>query len=445
MGQAGRDLHFIPYADKYIIYRPLRPLAFVGNAAMVQYIRNRLSGRTQSRHDEVERFLDGLDFFDPGEPPPPADLSCQCRPVTAVLLMTSACNLACGYCYAAGGDHDELNLPGSFADLLVDEACANARAMGEPRFSVCFHGGGEPTCNWDVLTHTVAHARSKELPCEISLTSNGVWREEQAEFICTHCDALTISFDGVRDVQDRQRPKRDGSGSFDEVVQSLKALDRHEKRYSVRMTVTEATVDRLPESVAFVCENTRAETIQVEMSFTSERGIYADMDGEFAPGFVTRFAQAADIGARRGILVFYSGSRPWVIARTFCQASTRALIATPEGRMVACFEAVHGGHPYADDFTIGRIHEGAIRISPERQKAFDASQALRRRACGDCFCYWSCCGDCASRGMASPAPDSVRCRVNRDITKELLLRGIEQGDGVWSGRQVGGEGREASK
>lgn len=425
--------HAIPYQDKFIIYRPLRPLAFIGNAAMVDYVRERTAAPDGTRLPDVDAYLKALDFARPDVPPAPLPVAAPHLPTTAVLLMTTRCNLACRYCYAAGGGRGVDDMPGTTAALLIDTVCDNARRAGRPQFSLCFHGGGEPTLHWDVLARAVEQARAKDLPCEVSLTSNGLWTEAQTAFVCAQCDSLTISFDGVRAVQDAQRPRRDGSGSYDAVVRSLAALDRHGKRYGVRMTVTPDSVDRLPESVAWLCAATRAGSIQIEASFTARPGVYTDVDEAFAPAFVERFLEAAELAARRGILAFYSGARPWVIARTFCQAARQALIATPEGRLVACFEAAHGHHPYADAFAIGQVRNGKAETFPELLRAHEDRLDRRRLACRDCFCYWHCHGDCASRAMASPAPDSVRCRMNREITKALIVCGIAQGDGIWRG------------
>jgi hypothetical protein len=38
--------------------------------------------------------------------------------------------------------------------------------------------------------------------------------------------------------------------------------------------------------------------------------------------------------------------------------------------------------------------------------------------------------------MVSVAPTSVRCHVNREITKEFLASYIERDGGVWIGREL---------
>jgi radical SAM protein with 4Fe4S-binding SPASM domain len=216
-------------------------------------------------------------------------------------------------------------------------------------------------------------------------------------------------------------------------MRSIRALDAGRIQYGIRMTVTPATLERLPEGVLLLCNETGTKTVQVEASFTAERGVYSDLPAEACERFATAFLEAVRIGAERGVFVSYSGARPWIIAHAFCQAPTRALIATPEGRLVACFEAAGDGHPYADDFTIGHVTRDGIERDSAAYERFLLRQEARRSACGDCFCYWHCCGDCASRAMVSPAPQSMRCSVNRDVTKRLILGDVVRGEGLWMG------------
>jgi uncharacterized protein len=58
-----------------------------------------------------------------------------------------------------------------------------------------------------------------------------------------------------------------------------------------------------------------------------------------------------------------------------------------------------------------------------------------REKCRECFCYWSCAGDCFARTIKQTVKgtyikDFARCEINRILTKELLLRKIAEGDGV---------------
>jgi uncharacterized protein len=427
-------VYFVPFNDRYLIYRPLKRLAFIGNRALVDYLRARVRKPAAAPvRPDIETFLNQTGYWEPAEPPETEETVPQ-LPATAVLLMTNRCNLACTYCYAAAGCHPSADMPWPLARAIIDIAADNARKNGDDRFELSFHGGGEPTLNGSVLTRAVSYARNLSPGCSVSLASNGVWSPQMRAFICRNIDTVTLSFDGVRAVQDAQRPCSNGRGSFDAVLGSVRALDAAGVKYGIRMTVTPDAIDRLTEGVKFLCSETGLRSLQIEASFTTARGLYADPSSDDGKRFAAAFLKAARFASQNGIFTYYSGARPWVIARAFCLASRQALIVTPEGRQVACFEATGDRHPYIDQFTIGRMTPGGVEPDAKAKSAFTARQEARRTACRECFCYWHCCGDCDSRAMVSQAPDSVRCQINRRITKAIISGWIERFDGVWSGQ-----------
>ncbi len=427
------DVHFIPLQGQYIIYRPLKRLAFVGNKALVNYLRARATSPDSIQENpEIETFLDRTGF-DEKVLPPMDDEPSDTLPTMAVLLMTNRCNLACTYCYAAAGSHAPQDLPGATARTVIQVAFDNARTNGHSQFALSFHGGGEPTLNWPVLTEAVAYVQNLPLACNISLASNGVWSHRQKDFICENINSVTLSFDGIQAVHDAQRPCRSGRGSFRKVFESIQRLDAASVEYGIRMTAVPNAIERLPESVEFLCRETGVRAIQIEGSFTIERGVYADPSSEDGNRFIEKFLQAARIASEKNVQVYYSGARPWVISNTFCLAPTRALIVTPKGRLVGCFEAADDEHPYARDFTLGRVGQEGVIQNLEAKKAFLDRQESRKTSCRSCFCYWHCCSDCASRAMVSSAPDSIRCHINREITKSIIAGYIQNSGGIWTG------------
>jgi uncharacterized protein len=309
----------------------------------------------------------------------------------------------------------------------------NAAKDGADPPSLTFHGGGEPTVHWDLLVQCVEFARAKDPRMRISMSSNGIWSPEQRRFVCKHFQNVGLSMDGVPEVQDAQRPRAGGGESFSCVWASLQNLDDAGTDYGVRMTVMPDSVDRLPEGVRLLCEETRARAIQVEPTFTSRRGHYADIDTAFADRFAERFMEAWWIGREAGRTVYYSGARPWVLATLFCQAPLKAAVATADGRLVTCFEVFSERSPLAGGFTVGRVLNGRVVYDRGALQAFLDAQQRRRKECEDCFCYWHCCGDCATRRPGPRWASEGRCRATRKVTLAMLLAFMEEGGGVWQG------------
>jgi uncharacterized protein len=426
------DWHAIPFNDRFIIYRPRLPLAFIGNQALVRYIERRLSDAVPPAAD-IEAFLDPMGFWT-ADPAPPADWapSEPHLPTTAVLLMTSECNLRCTYCYADGGAGPHLAMTSGIARRVIDAACDNAAARGDKGFELAFHGGGEPTALWPVFTEAVAHAKGKALACDISLTTNGMWNATQRDFILAHVNGVSLSYDGLPAVQDRQRPTPDGRGSAERVLANIGAMDEAGLDYGIRLTATAESFAELPAGIEYLCRQTACRHFQIEPAFNQARGGYADPRSAGAEAFVAGFLAAYEVACEHGRSLKYSGARPGMMTGAFCRAPEHAIVATPEGDLVTCFEVCSRRHPFIAHFTVGSVDEEGVHFDPAALARYAAAQPGRRDRCRGCFCEWQCGGDCAAKCLASGNGEG-RCQVNRDITRELLGWEIARCDGVWRG------------
>ncbi|MFH1136965.1 MAG: radical SAM protein [Pseudomonadota bacterium] len=424
--------YLMPYRDKYIVYRPLRKLAFLANAALVNYLETRLHrpGEAADLGNPAATFLDEINFFEPDpEPPERAAPDRAFQPVMAVLFPTTACNFRCGYCYASAGDGPPARLPLELGRRAIDLVRRNALNQGLDHFILGFHGGGEPSLESGLLRELAAHARSGPLPCRINLTSNGYWSADQRAWFLDNLDEISLSLDGAQPTQDRQRPLASGAGSFFEVLKTVAALDRKAFPYGVRLTVTDESVDLLPENIHFLCRETGCRTFQAEPAFNHGRAKKNHTALKNAEKFVRAFLEAHDLARRAGRELYYSGARPWVLTERFCQAPEKALIVTPEGFLTSCYEVCGPAHILADRFFFGRMTAaGGLDLTHGRREALERSLAERRTECEACFCYWHCAGDCPSKAFSSS--EMERCLMNRNITRELIVRRMIENDGL---------------
>src|ERR1035441_3651719 len=81
------------------------------------------------------------------------------RPTVATLLLTSACNLRCRYCYAAAGERPPAFMQSATARRAIDFVAANGVAAGATSFEVAYHGAGEPALHWRLLEESHLYAR----------------------------------------------------------------------------------------------------------------------------------------------------------------------------------------------------------------------------------------------------------------------------------------------
>jgi radical SAM protein with 4Fe4S-binding SPASM domain len=280
----------------------------------------------------------------------------------------------------------------------------------------------------------VAYAKEKPIPTEISLTSNGIWSKQQTQWIMAYIDSLGISMDGSPTTQDTQRPLASGKGSSRWVMQTLRELDAHHHPYGLRLTAT-PPFDRLLEDVRFLCENTHCQHMQVEAAFHPRRGRGYQYKLEEGLQFLQAFFAAQRLAEQYGQKLQCVGSEMDKITTVPCGSPFNALIVTPQNNLVACFEVVDDSHPLTELATIGRITPQGVEIDEAARLRLGRKIAERRTSCRDCFCYWSCAGGCLPRAFSS-GPEGhlehgVHCELKRTLQREMLLKQIAAGNGLW--------------
>jgi uncharacterized protein len=186
----------------------------------------------------------GLAAPDPAPPPETPE-----RPVRALALtVAQTCNLACVYCYAAGGNFGG---PDTRMSWQVARDAIDALITGTPpggSVKIAFMGG-EPAVARDLIRRSVLHARrraaARAVTLGFSVTTNAtLLTEADADFLAEHRFAVTVSLDGGRAANDRLRPARGGAGSFDRVAARLGPLLARRDRIALSARVT-ATPDNL--------------------------------------------------------------------------------------------------------------------------------------------------------------------------------------------------------
>jgi uncharacterized protein len=435
------EIYQIPAGDQWIIYRPLAGLAFVGNRAMAQLAAR--AGETgaatvQNQVGEAGVFLKRIGFYEPDPPAPepwnPDATGMDFQPTLAVLLLTNRCQLRCVYCYAAAGEAPQKDLTIEVGKQAIDYVYQTAVQLSRGYFHVSFHGGGEPAISWRVLRACTEYTRQKPFTSKVSITSNGIWSPGQLDWITSSLDEASISMDGRRQTQDRQRPFASGRESSSWIMRTLSELDRRSFSYGIRMTAT-APWESLAEDVRFLCEETGCRSIQVEPAFNHGRGGHGQAEADEVHLFLQAFLEGYETAARAGRSLYCSSARLGLVSATFCTAPYSALIVNADGDLVTCYEVSGAAHPLSGISRIGRIEDGEVKLDFQKRAEFHALMAERRSTCRGCFCYWSCAGDCYPRAFDSRPGGhllhSQRCELNRELTSQMLLRAIAENGGVW--------------
>jgi uncharacterized protein len=132
------------------------------------------------------------------------------------------CQLNCTYCYFGQKGTRKMDIE------MVFPAVQNLIGVFEPKLhSVNVHYmGGEPLLAWEEIVKlnslVKGFLKRKELKFNWSLTSNLVALDEhKAEHMIREGAGIHCSIDGPAFIQDKNRPYRDGRGSFQDVVKNI--------------------------------------------------------------------------------------------------------------------------------------------------------------------------------------------------------------------------------
>ena len=436
-----RQIFSIPLAkNKYLIYAPLKGIAFLGNPALVNAIVEACQNPAAPR-ETIDKFklLDQFHFFQP-EPVPADDY--QDRGVqydAVVLFLTNQCNLRCSYCYAFSGEYPPKTMSWEIAKAAIDFVMRGVVKHRLPDMTLGFHGGGEPTLNWKVLTQAVDYARARaeenHIRLHVSGAFNGYWSKKVLDYIIRNFTDLSLSFDGLPAVQNAQRSAIGKTDSFTRVAATLQALDEARSSYGIRMTVTNDAVSRMAESIAYICDHFHPRKIQVEPAFEEGRARENHSAIQNLKIFVDQFISGYKIAGQRQIELFYSGARLEVLNTRFCLAACRAFVVTPEGDVTTCFETYGREHPLSQQFFVGTYQgKGDFLIDEEKLRRHFDRTIQRISYCEQCFCKWHCAGDCAIKTVAGKNGEgfrpSARCLANQELSKFLILEKIQASGGL---------------
>ena len=310
------------------------------------------------------------------------------------------CNLACRYCFAEEGEYHGRRALMSFEvgkkalDFLV------ANSGNREHLEVDFFGG-EPLLNWKVVKQLVEYGRSLEeanhKKFRFTLTTNGVLlNDEIMEFCNREMSNVVLSLDGRREINDKMRPFRNGSGSYDMIVPKFQKLaeSRNQEKYYIRGTFTRNNLDFSKDVEHFADLGFKQMSIEPVVGDDTEP--YA-IQKEDLPQIFEEYDKLAKFliereKSGRGFNFFHFmidlEGGPCVSKRlSGCGSGTEYLAVTPWGDFYPCHQFVG-----QEEFLMGNVDEGITK--PEIAEEFRGCSVYSKESCRTCFARFYCSGGC---------------------------------------------------
>jgi radical SAM protein with 4Fe4S-binding SPASM domain len=160
---------------------------------------------------------------------------------SVILNTTNKCNLGWVYCSAAQ-NRSEKSMPIEIAKRAVDEAI---KLELQPR--IVFHGS-EPLLNMNLIRSVVKYGESLDRKVLFYIQTNLTkLDDDNLNFIKENNIGLSTSIDGFKSHHDITRPFRNGSSSYDKVIENIEKVLEFQDGICTATVITKHNVNSLSE------------------------------------------------------------------------------------------------------------------------------------------------------------------------------------------------------
>lgn len=316
------------------------------------------------------------------------------------------CNLRCKYCFADEGEYK-----GKRKMMSVEvgkKAIDYVLAKSGPRKNIEIDlFGGEPLMAFNNIKEIVDYGRQQEKiynkNIRFTMTTNAtLLDEEKMEYLDKNMGNIVLSIDGRKEVNDKVRVRRDGSGSYDSILPKIKEMvskrDKS-KQYYVRGTFTRENTDFFNDVLALANEGFEEISIEPvvlpdehDLSLREEdlETIYGQYD-KLYDEMLKRHKEGNGFKFYHFNIDLKGG--PCVYKRiSGCGAGHEYVAITPDGEVYPCHQFVGN-----KDFLLDNIYNE--NFNNELSKDFRKAHIYNKPKCKECWARFYCSGGCQANNF----------------------------------------------
>jgi len=192
------------------------------------------------------------------------------------LSLTHNCQFRCNYCYTGRKIEKVMTtetINKSIEFLFKDETIK--------KLEYGFFGG-EPLLEWEKIKYATEKiekiAKEKNIKVNRTITTNGaLLTEEKVKWLHDNLFYMVVSLDGNEAMHNTHRKFCDGTGTYKEVINGLKNLQKYykNKEYSINIVITPQNVEYLSDSVKEIYLELGVEDIGLSSDLYSNWDDYA--------------------------------------------------------------------------------------------------------------------------------------------------------------------------
>jgi uncharacterized protein len=420
--QIHPNIFFVEEGNIGVIYAPLLGKFFYVPEEAFSIILTYIE-EGKSVENDFHKYLVSEGFFEEVESPRVAKEGLfNSKEVTVSL--TSACNLRCIYCYANAGINF-CDLPWVLIEKSIQQLYIYANERNDNNVELSFHGTGESLVRWQTMVKAVNYA-IQLLPMDwtinFSLVTNGTLiDDEKAKFLKKHNFSVVLSMDGIEKIQNRLRPKADGTGSFKDALSGMKALVENDILFAVRTTVTGLNQDTMLEFLELCAANGCKEISAAPFSATGrgEDGV-DDVDPDI---FIKNYLLAKERALELGITFLTPSDCLDNASVRYCNADGESMAIMPEGIISCCTRVTRSTDPLVETFIIGQVTEQGVEIDQSKVEKLKTLNLHNYPECQDCFVKYTCSGGCHHTRLLNDGHQPLSyCKIVRGVVWDTLKK-----------------------
>lgn len=370
----------------------------------------------------------------------------HCNKKMLSFFLTTKCNLCCIYCYNAKERNmiEEQTIPLDVAFAAVDWYFNTNESR-----HIRFYGPGEPTQEFEKMKQITEYAKNHPNGGErvtVEIQTNGVFTDEIRNWILENMNIVWMSFDGMKDVQNFNRPLNPkykdafgGKTSADVLEDNVRWLISNKGKRNLmvgaRVTITDKNISKQNEmvdyfyklGVRYVWTNPlfySVGKIPVCQDEAKKKAYSFDMDA-YIKNYLDAYRYAQSIGLFWGsfLTINFDGESSY---HCRCCTPQNAPHITPDGYISACDMVVLGSTPYHMElFIVGKWNKKQKNFVfyNDKIKKLNERKSTELKHCQNCFaqlhCGGYCLGETVNETGTLTGQNTVKCIAIRKLLKEL--------------------------
>lgn len=366
----------------------------------------------------------------------------HCKKKMLSFFLTTRCNLCCRYCYNA---KERALIKERTLDLFLAERAIDWYFENNQSRHIRFYGPGEPTQEFDLMCAITEYAKQHKMARDqvtVEIQTNGVFTEDVRTWILNNTNIVWMSFDGMKDIQNYNRPLNPlykecfkGKTSADILEENVRWLIKNKGNRDLmigaRVTITNKNVLLQKEMIDYFYE-LGIRYIWTDPVFYSVGEIPVCTDKKKKESYdfdmdayVDNYISAYEYGKEKGLFwgsfltINFDGKSEY-----HCRSCTplKAPHITPDGYISACDMVVLGSAAYHMElFIVGKWNADrqCFEFDMEKVRKLEERKSTEIEHCKKCpvrlHCGGYCLGEIVNEFGRLDGQNFVKCNAIRKL------------------------------